>query len=363
MSEQQIQEIIKALAYGETPEQAAEAEGESVAAVQQIIIDDAAEIAAEREVLKKAGYLRASAAGPPREFRTASGEPWIDVSAHQGTVDWAKVKAAGIKGAVVRAGYGNDPSQQDVRFAANIAGAQAAGLKTAVYWFSYADSIDDAIKEWGVCQKIIGPYKAKIRFVASDYEYDSMNYYRRIHGTNPTNALINQMVMAFRGAAKAAGWKTAIYTNNDYRRNIFTVQTLSAFDYIWLADYTGAPDIACAMQQTGSTGTVSGIAGNVDMDTAFSPLSDPVANPPYTCDTAGDTTNPVVIARGAAYQARITCQGAPRVAAGTGDIVTVLPRYDSGDDHYYYFVPIGKSGDMAGIYINGGPRQFVVKVK
>lgn len=195
MTEQRKAEIIKALAYGETPEQAAEAEDESVAAVQQIVIDAAAEIAAEREVLKKAGYLRASAAGPPREFRTASGEPWIDVSAHQGAVDWAKVKAAGIKGAVIRAGYGNDPSQQDVRFAANIAGAQAAGLKTAVYWFSYADSIDDAIKEWGVCQKIIGPYKAKIRFVASDYEYDSMNYYRRIHGMNPTNALINSMVV------------------------------------------------------------------------------------------------------------------------------------------------------------------------
>jgi GH25 family lysozyme M1 (1,4-beta-N-acetylmuramidase) len=285
-------------------------------------------------------------------------ENWIDVSAHncRTPIDWRKVAASGVKGAVIRAGYGNDASQQDTAFIANITGAIAAGLKTAIYWFAYADSVQDALAEWATCRQIVGPYKDKIAFVAYDYEYDSYNYYRRIHGVNPPTALINDMTNAFLGAAKADGWGTALYTNNDYRRNIFSALTLGKWD-VWLADYTGGPDISCAMQQTGSTGTVPGISGSVDMDVCFKVYG---AQPPdYTCDTSGT----VLIARGNAYQALITCKGRPQVNAGTPDIVTVLHRYDDGDKHYYYFVPIGETGKEAGIYINGGPKQFICKIK
>lgn len=57
MTDQQINEIIKGLAYGETTEQVAEAEGASVAEVQQIAVDRAAEIDAERAMLRAAGYV------------------------------------------------------------------------------------------------------------------------------------------------------------------------------------------------------------------------------------------------------------------------------------------------------------------
>lgn len=357
MSDQRRAEIIKALAYGESPEQIAEAEGVSIAEVQRLAADAAAEIQTERDILRTAGYIRGNSAGPPHLVRGASGEPWIDVSAHQGAINWAQVKAAGVRGAVIRAGYGNDPSQQDRQFAANIRGAASAGLKAAIYWFSYAVSDDDARREWATCKKIIDPYRKNILFVAFDYEYDSFNYFHRVYGRNPTNALINSMAAAFQAAVRADGWRTCIYTNNDYRKNHFTAQILAAFNFVWLADYTGGPDISCAMQQTGSAGRVAGIGGNVDLDRAFSSFN--VANPPYTCDTSGT----VLIARGAAYQALITCKGRPRVGPGTADVVTVLHRYDDGDKHYYYFVPIGRPGQEAGIYINGGPRQFIAKVK
>jgi GH25 family lysozyme M1 (1,4-beta-N-acetylmuramidase) len=284
-------------------------------------------------------------------------EKWIDVSAHNGVIDWPKVKASGVIGAVLRAGYGNDTSQRDTQFINNIKGVLAAGMKAAVYWFSYADSVDDARKEWEACRAIIAPYKGRIIFVASDYEYDSVRYYTKLHGGAPSNALINNMVNAFLNAAKADGWGTALYTNNDYRRNVFSSATLAAWP-IWLADYTGGPDVPCAMQQTGSTGSVPGIRGNVDMDTLFQAVGAVTGNPPYTCDTSGT----VKIARGAAYQALITCKGRPKVIAGTPDVVTVLHRYDDGDKHYYYIVPIGKSGNKAGIYINGGPRQFIAEI-
>ena len=210
-------------------------------------------------------------------------EKWIDVSAHNGVIDWPRVKASGVDGVVIRVGYGDDVSQQDKRFAENIEGARAAGLKVAVYWFHYADSVSDMLKEWECCRQIILPYREQICFVVSDYEYDSYNYYCRVHGNAPTNELINQMVMAFRGAAKADGWKTAIYTNNDYRRNIFTPQTLSAFDLRWFAYYSGKSTVPCGMQQTGSTGHVPGISGNVDMDVAFTSFgvaTVPVASSP-----------------------------------------------------------------------------------
>ena len=282
-------------------------------------------------------------------------EKWIDVSAHNCRVpiDWSKVAASGIKGVVIRAGYGNSVSQQDTAFAANIRGALAAGLTVGIYWFSYADSVADALKEWAACRAVIAPYKGQIKFVASDYEYDSYNYYQRVHGSAPSNVLINQMVNAFLGAAKTDGYTGVLYTNNDYRRNIFSAATLAAWD-IWLADYTGGPDVPCAMQQTGSTGSVPGISGNVDMDTAFKDYA-----PSYTCDTSGT----VEIARGNAYVALITCKGTPNVVAGTADRVSVLHRFDDGDKHYYYIVPIGKPGEDVGIYINGGPRQFIAKIK
>nr|DAK78433.1 MAG TPA: Protein of unknown function (DUF2802) [Caudoviricetes sp.] len=57
MTEQTINEIIKAYAYGQTVEQIAEAEGVTVVEVQRIIIDRAAEIDAERAVLHKVGYI------------------------------------------------------------------------------------------------------------------------------------------------------------------------------------------------------------------------------------------------------------------------------------------------------------------
>lgn len=57
MTDQRVHEIIKGLAYNEPPEQVAAAEGVSVAAVQQIAVERAAEIDAERTMLRKAGYL------------------------------------------------------------------------------------------------------------------------------------------------------------------------------------------------------------------------------------------------------------------------------------------------------------------
>ena len=60
----------------------------------------------------------------------------IDVSYHQGTIDWKKVADSGIQFAMIRAGYGK--STVDEKFIENIVGADTSGLKVGVYWFIYA---------------------------------------------------------------------------------------------------------------------------------------------------------------------------------------------------------------------------------
>lgn len=253
-------------------------------------------------------------------------EKWIDVSAHNGVIDWPKVAAAGIKGVVIRAGYGNSITQQDKQFTANIKSAIAVGLKVAVYWFSYADSIADAVREWAVCKQIIEPYRKNVLFVASDYEYDSYNYYKRIHGAAPSKALINQMVNAFLGAVRADSYGTMLYTNNDYRKNIFTAETLGAWD-IWLADYTGGPDISCTMQQTGSSGQVPGIAGRVDTNDCFKDFATAAA--PAITGLTLDTPNGKDLAAGEKYTVLAKCKDKPVVTTTGRDVIAVSePRID-----------------------------------
>ena len=79
----------------------------------------------------------------------------IDVSHHQGKIDWEKVTADGIQFAIIRAGFGNSASQKDEQFDANMQGALATGLPVGAYWFSYAVDGEDARKEAEVCHSIL----------------------------------------------------------------------------------------------------------------------------------------------------------------------------------------------------------------
>ena len=75
----------------------------------------------------------------------------IDVSKHQGTIDWAQVKAAGVDYAIIRIayrGYGSDGIMRiDPQFEANINGARANGIDVGVYFFSQAVNVDEAVEE------------------------------------------------------------------------------------------------------------------------------------------------------------------------------------------------------------------------
>lgn len=71
----------------------------------------------------------------------------IDVSKHNGVIDWKKVRASGIEGVIIRAGYGKSISQKDTMFEKNYSGAAEVGLHIGAYWYSYAVSAAEARQE------------------------------------------------------------------------------------------------------------------------------------------------------------------------------------------------------------------------
>lgn len=287
----------------------------------------------------------------------------IDVSRYQGTIDWKAVDVSGIDFALIKAGYGDDISQKDENFDANIQGALSAGLDVGVYWFSYAVSVQDALKEAAAFKQIIAPYRNRITYPAAfDYENASRDYAQK-KGISVSNDLVNQMTNAFLSFMKADGWMTALYTNNDYRKNVFSAAIVKNWD-LWLADYSGGPDVPCAIQQTGSAGHVSGISGDVDMDVSF---KDYPALRAARTSVRIDTTGSFNMHPGSFYQLKTTSLQPPQVWSGNSKVLLVLPRNRSGNDNFWWLVAIGKAGDGAGVYTAGvgeqGQRRLVVNIK
>lgn len=88
----------------------------------------------------------------------------IDVSKHNGAIDWKKVASEGVKFAIIRAGYGKYEEQKDACFEANITGALENGIAVGAYWFCYALDAGDALLEAQVCDKILAPYRDKLTY-------------------------------------------------------------------------------------------------------------------------------------------------------------------------------------------------------
>ena len=79
----------------------------------------------------------------------------LDISKHNGTLDFNAIKKAGNSFVIIRAGYGKDISQKDPKFEEYYKHARAFGLDVGVYWYSYAMNASDAKKEARVCLEAI----------------------------------------------------------------------------------------------------------------------------------------------------------------------------------------------------------------
>ena len=185
----------------------------------------------------------------------------IDVSAHNGVIDWGKVKSSGIEFAILRAGYGKLASQKDTKFDANYAGATAAGVPVGVYWYSYAKTPDEARLEADVCISVIKgrKYSYPIYF---DIEEDSALK------TGKDNC--SAMVRAFCERLESAGYWAGLYASRSVLQTYITDAVKNRFA-VWAAEwgdklnYTGPVGI----WQKSESGRVNGISGNVDLDVCY----------------------------------------------------------------------------------------------
>lgn len=187
----------------------------------------------------------------------------VDVSEHNGTLDWAKIKKAGIDAAIIRTGYG--VSHTDKQFYNNMDGAIAQGMRIGIYHFSYALNVDGAKNEAAFVIKLLKQYKDKITLpVYFDFEYDTVSYAKKQGVTLGKNAFNNHCV-AFCEAIKAAGYKPGVYYNKDYYNTMVSLSSVGGYSQ-WYAQYASSPSISdYDLWQFSSTYTISGCSGKFDM--------------------------------------------------------------------------------------------------
>ena len=188
----------------------------------------------------------------------------IDVSVHQGSINWKKVKAAGVVGVIIRAGYGR--GNVDERFLDNYKGARDAGIQNiGLYWFSYAHTVDMAKREAQYLNDLAKDIKDNLNLgVYFDWEYDSMNYAKK-QGINPDKKLITDMNVAFCEKVTELGYKAGYYLNYDYSQNYIDMSRLAGYRR-WYAWYNDSKPVGCYLWQYSPKGTINGIVGQVDMN-------------------------------------------------------------------------------------------------
>ena len=252
----------------------------------------------------------------------------VDVSVYQGTIDWAQVKAAGIYAAVIRAGYGRYAKQEDLRFAENYAGAQAAGLPTGIYWFSYANTPEEAVLEAQICLQVLAGRGLQMPLYFDQEEND-------IPTANRTACAV-----AFLDYIRAhSSYVPGYYSYTAYFASV-DIPTIQAHaDTIWLADYRANynKDIPRDMHQYTSSGTVAGITGRVDCNNLFRDFPGELAakedTPMYTSDTlkigpasAGDLKTLTALAESLTVAVRQEGDCLLIGPMSAGDIATVSAR-------------------------------------
>ncbi len=300
----------------------------------------------------------------------------IDVSYHQGKIDWNAVKQAGIDFAILRAGYGTSAAQEDKCFDANIKGALAAGIDVGVYWFSYAVTPEDARLEARACRDVLASYWGKLTYpVYHDYEYDTERYVKEKTGRDPTHAERTAVIAAFLQEIESFGYRGGVYTNRDYMKNRLDMNALAPYE-LWVADYSVQQiDARAGLWQTGSTGKVSGIAGNVDINRGLldypallraagkNGLVPAVPPAPAGPGWVSDTTSTVEIARYAVYTVKITGEDITPLP-GTPGVVWPIRCRREGNATYWHIAAVGEPGSETGLYpAGGGDRIFVARVK
>ncbi|MCM1038682.1 MAG: hypothetical protein NC434_05110 [Ruminococcus sp.] len=183
----------------------------------------------------------------------------IDVSKHNGAVNWGSVAASGISFAFIKAGSTN--SGVDPYFDANMRGAQAAGLKVGVYLYSYATTVEQAKNEADLLVGWLENYTVSFPVV-----YDVEDSCHK----GLSQAQLQALIDTFCSTVAAAGYYPMVYSSkNWFNQRIGNV----GYDK-WVAQYADNLEYnGAAFWQNTSHGSVSGVGTRVDMNYQFKDFS------------------------------------------------------------------------------------------
>ena len=185
----------------------------------------------------------------------------IDVSEFQGNIDWTKVKNDGVEFAILKLGniYDTDANYKDSKFDTNYKNAKAQGIKVGAYIYNYCNTVDNLKKglKWAF-EKLAGKELDLPLYL--DMEDKTI-------AVETVDSLTNQC-NEFAKIVKEKGYKAGVYANLNWLKNELNPSKFDKDISVWVAQYnnecqyTGTYDI----WQYTSSGKVSGISGNCDMN-------------------------------------------------------------------------------------------------
>ncbi|WP_337380983.1 GH25 family lysozyme, partial [Ruminococcus sp.] len=150
----------------------------------------------------------------------------VDISEFQQNIDFNKMKNDGIKAVIIRAGYGRETSQKDTMFESHYRNAKEAGLKIGAYWYSYADSVDDAEKEAKACLECV------------ENKYFDMPIYYDLEDNSIVKlgkAKLTEIAERFCETIKKSNYRAGVYANLNWFNNYLDYDKLKKKYSIWLA--------------------------------------------------------------------------------------------------------------------------------
>lgn len=187
----------------------------------------------------------------------------IDVSKHDGTINWQKAKNSGeVDFAILRAGYGKLISQKDVKFEEFYKGCKENNIPVGAYWYSYAHSVAEIQTEARVFLQVI---KGK------QFEYPVYLDFEEKSQFALGKAKCTEMAKAFLEILGNAGYYAGIYSSKSHLENYFTEDILQNYT-VWVAHY-GVSKTSYKypfdIWQYSSDGSVPGINHRCDMNYCY----------------------------------------------------------------------------------------------
>ena len=188
----------------------------------------------------------------------------IDVSNHQGDIDWETVKNSGVEFVFIRIGYGHNREakiMEDEKFRQNLEGARNAGLKVGLYFYSYATEIWEAEEQANWIVKTLNGEKIDLPIV---FDYET---WKSFPTYNINIVDLNKVAKRFLDILHDNGYEGMNYSSKYYLNTIWNISEYPT----WLAHYVSKTnyDKDFKVWQFSNTGEVPGINGFVDLDVLY----------------------------------------------------------------------------------------------